>query len=53
MQKKLELGRSALLDPVEIYVRTIEGKVNEVEAKKQAFINALAYGYAPMDKVHN
>lgn len=37
----MEIVRSALSDPVAIYVRMIKGKVKELEAKKQDFADAL------------
>lgn len=53
MKRKLERVRSSLPDPVAIYVRTVEGKVMEMEAKKQALADALIDGYALMNKVHD
>ena len=51
MKRKLEMVRSTLPNPREIYTRTIEGKITEVEAKKQALAYALMDGYTMMNKV--
>lgn len=53
MRKKLEIGRSALPKPVEIYVRTIKGKISDVEAKNQAPANALMDEFSLIDIVHD
>jgi len=53
IKRKFEMVRFALPDPVAIYVRMVEGKVKELEAKKQALTNPLTNGYAPMNKVHD
>jgi len=53
MKKKLEIVRSALPHPMEIYARSIESKMRELETKKQALADALTDGYALMGKVHD
>jgi len=53
MKKNLETGRSMFPDPVEIYARTIDGKINKVAGKKQALTKALADGYALIYRVHD
>jgi len=53
MKRKSETVRSTLLDLVEIYMRTVEGKNTEVEAKKKALANALMNSYALMNKFHD
>lgn len=53
MRRKLEMVISTLLDLVEIYMRIVKNKITEVEAKKQALIDALVDNYALMNKVHD
>jgi len=53
MMQKLETIRSALPNPMEIYMWMVEGKVRELEVKKNALAKALTDGYALMGKVHD
>ena len=51
MKDKLETVISTLPDLVEIYTRSIEGTITEVEEKRQALANSLADGYALMNRI--
>ena len=53
MKWKLETIKFALPDPMEIYLWMVEGKVSELEIKKQALAEALTNRYALIGKVHD
>lgn len=53
MKKKLEIVRSTLPDPIEIYAGSIDEKINTITATKESLAKALVDLFDLMEKVHD